>query len=246
MQIISFLGRAFTFTFGPGYRQPDVPLENIILNRLPTSLTLTFLSIGLATIVGLTLGSVAAFFRNTWIDYVVSGFSLVGQVIPVFVIAIFFKYLFAVQLKILPSLGWGEPKHAVLPVLAFSLGPMGGITRFMRASMVSSLASNYVRTAYSKGLPRWRVVARHCIPNSLIPVVTIAAPQVATGLLGIVFIEQIFGIAGVGLLFGEGYNNRDYPQVVATIYILSLAVMLANLVADILYSILDPRIRIEG
>lgn len=251
MQIWTYTKNAVTFDFGPSFQSPSILIQDMVRERLPRTLLIVFLGIGLALIVGIPLGVIAGFRRNTWIDYIVTGFSMIGQVVPVYVLAIVLILIFAGQVwNILPNGGWATPmptvKQLILPVLTLALGPIAGIARFTRNQVAETMSQEFIRTARSKGISERLVIMRHALRNSLIPVVTTTAPQIAYALVGSVWIENIFRIPGIGQLFATALGARDYPLVITSTVILALGVMLANLLADILYSILDPRIKLEA
>lgn len=250
-QIWTYVTKALTFKFGPSFQNPSVLIEDMVAERLPRTLLIVLLGIGLALVIGIPLGVIAGFRRNTWIDYVVTGLSMVGQVVPVYVLAVILILLFAGQVwNILPNGGWStpwpKPSQLVLPVLTLALGPVAGIARYTRNQVAETLGQEFIRTARSKGLPEQVVIMRHALRNSLIPVVTTTAPQIAFALVGSVWIENIFRIPGIGQLFNTALQARDYPLMITSVVVLALGVMLANLLADIIYSLLDPRIKLEA
>jgi peptide/nickel transport system permease protein len=249
VQIWTYIGKAVTFKFGPSFQTPSVLIETMVRERLPRTLTLVFLGIGLALLVGIPMGLVAGFRRNTWIDYIVTGFSMLGQVVPVYVLAVVMILVFAGQVwNILPGGGWStpwpKPRELILPVLTLALGPIAGIARFTRNQVAETMSQEFIRTARSKGMPERLVILHHALRNSLIPVVTTTAPQIAYALVGSVWIENIFRIPGIGQLFATALGARDYPLMITSVVVLALGVMLANLMADLIYSILDPRIKL--
>jgi peptide/nickel transport system permease protein len=251
VQIWTYTKNAVTFKFGPSFQNPTVLIEDMVRERLPRTLTIVLLGIGLALLIGIPLGVLAGFRRNTWIDYLVTSFSMVGQVVPVYVLAIVMILVFAGKVwNILPGGGWNtpfpKPQQLILPVLTLALGPIAGIARFTRNQVAETMSQEFIRTARSKGVPERLVILRHALRNSLIPVVTTTAPQIAYALVGSVWIENIFRIPGIGQLFATGLGARDYPLVITSTVVLALGVMLANLLADITYSILDPRIKLEA
>ena len=249
VQIWTYLVKAATLNFGPSFQTPSVLIEDMVRERLPRTLTIVLLGIGLALLVGIPLGLIAGFRRNSWIDYIVTGFSMVGQIVPVYVLAIIMILVFAGRVwNILPGGGWStpwpQPQQLVLPVLTLALGPIAGIARFTRNQVAETMSQEFIRTARSKGLSERLVIMRHALRNSLIPVVTTTAPQIAYALIGAVWIENIFRIPGIGQLFATALGARDYPLMITSIVVLALGVMLANLLADIVYSLLDPRIKL--
>jgi peptide/nickel transport system permease protein len=250
-QIWVYISKAATFKFGPSFQTPSVLIEDMVRERLPRTLIIVLLGIGLALVVGIPMGVLAGFRRNTWIDYIVTGFSMIGQVVPVYVLAIMLILIFAGRVwNILPGGGWStptpKPQELILPVLTLALGPIAGIARFTRNQVAETMSQEFIRTARSKGVPEQLVIMRHALRNSLIPVVTTTAPQIAYALVGSVWIESIFRIPGIGQLFATALAARDYPLMITSVVVLALGVMLANLLADILYSVLDPRIKLEA
>src|ERR671932_2487124 len=243
VQIWTYTKNAVTFNFGPSFQNPTVLIQDMVRERLPRTLTVVLLGIGLALLVGIPLGVIAGFRRNTWIDYAVTSFSMLGQVVPVYVLAVILVLVFAGKVwNILPGGGWStpypKPSQLVLPVLTLALGPIAGIARFTRNQVAETMSQEFIRTARSKGLPERMVILRHALRNSLIPVVTTTAPQIAYALVGSVWIENIYRIPGIGQLFATALGARDYPLMITSVVVLALGVMLANLLADILYSIL--------
>jgi peptide/nickel transport system permease protein len=250
-QIFTYIRKAFTFQFGPSFQTPSVLIETMVKERFPRTLTLVLLGMGLALILGIPLGAIAGFRTNSWLDYIVTSFSMIGHIIPAYVLAILLMLTFAGQVwNILPTGGWDtpwpKPQQMVLPVLTLALGPMAGIARFTRNQVAETMSQEYIRTARSKGVPERLVIMKHALRNSLIPVVTTTAPQIAYALIGAVWIEQIFRIPGIGQLFATALGARDYPLMITSIVVLAVAVMITNLIADIIYSLLDPRIKLEA
>lgn len=245
-QIITYLSGAFRFKFGPAFSNPTMNIEDLIKQKFPVTLTLGVLSIMLAILVGIPLGIISALKRNTWMDYTATFLAMIGQVIPSYVIAVLLVVLFSVILGWLPTSGWGTPRQMVLPVIALALGPMAIIARFMRVSLLDTLNQDYIRTAYAKGGTDRVVILKHALRNSLIPIVTVIGPQLAYILAGsAVFIENIFRVPGIGQLFIDAAGYRDYPLMVTSTFVLALTIMFMNLIVDIIYAVLDPRIKLE-
>ncbi|MFZ5825460.1 MAG: ABC transporter permease [Bacillota bacterium] len=250
VQILTYIKSAATWDFGPSFQNPTVLIQDLVAEKLPRTLLVVALGIALALLVGIPLGMIAAFKRNTWVDYFVSGFSLIGQIIPSYVLAVAMILVFAGAVwNVLPLGGWSNPvkiRELIMPVITVALGPMAGIARFMRNQVAETLSQDFIRTARSKGVPEYLVVIRHTLRNSLLPVITITAPQLGYLLVGSVYIETMFRIPGVGQMFAMANGARDYPVMITGVVVLSLSVMLANLVADLLYAALDPRIKLEA
>jgi peptide/nickel transport system permease protein len=244
-QIAIYLADAFRFKFGPSFANPTRTIEDMIREKFPVTLTLTFFSVCLAVFVGIPLGIVAALKRNTVVDYTAMTISMIGQVIPPFVIAVVLVYIFSITFNLLPTSGWEGSRYMVLPVIALAWMSIPSIARFMRSSLLDTLRQDYIRTAYAKGGTDRAVIFGHALRNSLIPIVTILGPQIAFLLVGAVWIEVLFRIPGMGQLFVNAAMQRDYPLLITSTYMLALMVMGMNFIVDIVYAILDPRIKLK-
>jgi oligopeptide transport system permease protein len=198
-----------------------------------------------AMIVGISLGMAAALRQNTWIDYVCVMFSTIFASVPGFVLGILLMIVFSVVLHWFPTGGWGSPSQIVMPAIALAALPAAFIARITRASTLETMRQDYVRTARSKGLLERVVLIRHILRNSLIPVVTVAGPQFAALVTGSVIVETIFSIPGIGRLFVQAVFARDYGLIMGTVLFYSFVISVANLVVDILYGVIDPRIRYD-
>ena len=196
-------------------------------------------------IVGIALGMAAALRQNTWIDYVCVMFSTIFASVPGFVLGILLMIVFSVVLHWFPTGGWGSPSQIVMPAIALAALPAAFIARITRASTLETMRQDYVRTARSKGLLERVVLIRHILRNSLIPVVTVAGPQFAALVTGSVIVETIFSIPGIGRLFVQAVFARDYGLIMGTVLFYSFVISVANLVVDILYGVIDPRIRYD-
>jgi len=240
-----------------GYRLKDsLPIGPLILRRMLRTVLFTGLAMAIGLILGVTMGIYAALRQYSLFDYVAAGLSFIGISIPAFVLGITFLWLFALKLEWFPVGGIRtigvDPTlgdflhHLVLPVSILSLIQVTGYFRFMRMSMLETLHADYLVTAHAKGLPSRRVYLVHAVRNALIPLVTIIGMALPRLLAGAVFLESIFGWPGMGLLFIDGVHARDYPLIMAETLIIASAVLLANLVTDVTYAIIDPRIRLEA
>jgi peptide/nickel transport system permease protein len=207
------------------------------------SIQLGLMTAAVSFVAGLALGLLAALKQNTWVDYLASFLAVGTYVTPSFVIAVGLILLFAVWRNWLPTGGWTSPKHWVLPVLAYSAGPMATVARYTRSSVVEVMGMDYVRTARSKGLKESRVILVHVLKNALIPLLTIAGPLVTTLITGSLFIETIFRIPGLGQIFVKGVVWRDYPVIMGTTLLLAALVSIMCLLTDLAYMWADPRIR---
>lgn len=245
-QVLIYLQGAIRFQFGPAFSNPTNNIEDLIRAKFPVTLTLGLSAIALAILIGIPLGILAAIKRNTWLDYTATLIAMIGQVIPSYVIAVLMIILFSVTLAWLPTSGWGTPSQMVLPVISVALGPMAMIARFMRVSLLDTLNQDYIRTVYAKGGTDRAAIMKHALRNSLIPIVTVIGPTLAFILAGsTVFVENIFRVPGIGQLFINAATFRDYPLLVTSTFVLSLTIMLMNLLVDLVYAMLDPRIKLK-
>jgi ABC-type dipeptide/oligopeptide/nickel transport system permease component len=239
-----FLSAALRGDFGNSLRhhQPSLPM---VLDRLPATLQLSISAMVLTLGFALPLGVLAALRRGTVVDAFAMTLGVVGQSMPNFWLGILLIFLFAVHLRWLPSSGRGGFVNLILPALTMAFNLMAFITRLVRSNMLEVLSQPYIRTARGKGLREVTVVVRHALRNALIPVVTVVGLQFGYILGGAVVVETVFSWPGVGLLTINAIYNRDFPLVQASVFVLAVAIVLINMSVDILYSILDPRIRIE-
>ena len=230
---------------GPSFRYPDYSVSELIGGALPLSLQLGTLAMLLALLLGLAAGISAALVRNTFVDRVLTGLALTGISIPIFVIAPLLVLVFAVELGWLPASwsGSGGPARLLLPVLALALPQVAYITRLTRASMIEVMESDFIRTAKAQGLGMPTIVRRHALKPAMLPLLSYMGPAIAGILTGSVVVEQIFGVPGLGQLFVRGALNRDYTLVLGIVILYAALVIALNLVVDILYGYLDPRIR---
>ena len=243
VQYARFLAGAFRGDFGQSVRHGE-PAFHLVLERLPA----TFELAGAALLIGLLLsipaGVISAVRRNTAIDYVSTVVALLGQSMPTFWLGIMLILVFSVQFNILPSSGRGGLQHLVLPAITLGLFTTARITRLTRSGMLEVLNQDYIRTARAKGVAGRPVVWKHAFKNAAIPIVTIVGIELGTLLGGSVITETIFAWPGVGRLSVQAIYNRDYPVVQAAVFMLASTFVLVNLVVDLLYTYLDPRIRL--
>jgi oligopeptide transport system permease protein len=228
---------------GPSFKYADRSINQIVAEGLPATVHLGLMAFVLSIAVGIPLGIIAALGHNRWPDYLATFVSMIGISTPSFVLAILLIVVFSVWLKILPPLGWKGPDTWVMPVIALSGYQIAQIARYTRASMLEVTRKDYVRTAHSKGIRERAVVVRHMIRNALIPVVTILGPILAFLVTGSFIIEAFFGIPGIGRYYVQGIVQRDYSLIMAMTVIYAFAVAALNVVVDVLYGYIDPRIR---
>lgn len=245
-QYLRYMSHAVRGDFGIPYQSPTETVTGLISRVWPPTLALGAITLLIAFGFGITLGVVAATHQNSPIDYLVTAISTFGFAMPNFVIGIWLIMILSVSLHWLPTGGWGEPKHYIMPLLAYSLAPMALVARYTRVSTLEALHADYVRTARAKGLGEKTVIARHVLRNGLIPMITVLGPLVPNILTGSIFIEMTFRIPGLGRYFITSIKNRDYPMIMALMLMVALLWSVTYLLSDILYTIVDPRVRLGG
>ncbi len=229
--------------FGPSFKYHDFTVSELIAQGFPVSIKLGLLAIILALLVGVSLGVIAALRQNSAIDYLVMGLAMTGITIPNFVMAPILILLFGVFWGLLPTSGWGELKHMVLPVIVLSLPQIATVARMTRASLIETLNMPYIRTAKAKGLPTRLILSRHASRATLLPILSWLGPATAAIITGSVVVESIFGLPGIGRHFINGALNRDYTLVMGVVVFYGFLIILMNLLVDLLYAWLDPRIK---
>jgi oligopeptide transport system permease protein len=246
-QYLLYLGNLLRGDLGPSFVYRDFSVGDLIASGLPVSMQLGAAALLLAFTVGTALGTLAALKQNGPGDYGVMAAAMIGITIPNFVMAPVLTLVFALTLDWLPAGGWGEGAIAnkLLPVFTLALPQIAVIARLTRGSMIEALRSNHVRTARAYGLPGHVVVVVHALRGALLPVVSYLGPAAAALITGSVVIETIFGIPGVGRYFVQGALNRDYTLVMGTVVLIAGFVVVFNLLVDLLYAVLDPRVRYE-
>ena len=249
--------------FGPSYFSRSRTVNDIFRENLPVSAHLGIMAISVALLIGIPLGTIAALKQNTIIDYFSMSVAIFGISVPAVVMGPLLVWIFGITLKWLPPTGWGAKppyllgffpsqlnwdffRYALMPAVALGLGSSAIIARLMRASLLQSIREDYIRTARAKGLRENLVITRHALRNSLIPVVTILGPMFASLVTGTFVTELIFGIPGMGKYFVSSITQRDYPVIMGTILLYAVLLVIANLIVDITYAYIDPRIRFEN
>jgi oligopeptide transport system permease protein len=243
VQYITWAGKFLQGDLGPSYKYTDRTVNDIVSDGFLTTMQLGVMAFLLSVVVGIPLGIFAALGHNRGPDYVATSVSILGIATPSFVLSILLIVFFAVQLGWFPTGGWKGPQYWVLPTIALAGFPIAIIARYTRASMLEVTRKDYIRTAHSKGLPGQSVVSRHMIRNALIPVVTILGPTLAFLVTGSFIIERIFGIPGIGQYYITSISTRDYSLLMAMTMLYAFAVAFLNVVVDVLYAYIDPRIR---
>jgi len=242
-----YLGKLVGGDFGPSYKMKDFTVAELIADGAPVSALLGVSAILLALSIGMTLGTIAALRQNRFSDYSIMTIAMIGITVPSFVMAPILTLVLGVNLGWLPVGGWnnGALANMVLPIVSLSLAQIAVISRLTRGSMIEVLRSNYVRTARAKGLPERLVITRHALRAAILPLVSYLGPATAGIVTGSLVIEQIFNLPGIGKYFINGALQRDYTLVMGVVVLYASLVILLNLVADVLYGLLDPKIRYE-
>ena len=231
---------------GVSFRSNNRPVSDVLGDGIRISATLGLLALVLSATAGVALGVVAALRRNSALDFASVAFATAGASVPSFILGMLLLVLFTGYLHWLPSGGWGSPQQAVMPVLALSAWPTAYIARVTRASVLDVLHQDYVRTARAKGLQERVVVLRHMLRNALIPVLTVIGPVAAMLVTGSFIIEQLFAIPGIGRAFVTSIGARDFGVIMGTTLLYTFVIVIANLLVDLLYAIIDPRIRYQA
>ena len=224
----------------PGRSVSDTIMTNSKVSAIPGGLALV---VGL--FIGILLGVIAALNKNKWPDYMVMFIAILGITVPVFVMASLLQYIFTVKFQLLPTTGWGEPKNVVLPVIVMCLGTIATYARYVKSNMLDVLGQDYILTAEAKGVNRFNVIKDHVLKNAFIPCITLLGGQIAGIFTGAFVTEKIFGIPGLGFYYISSINDRDYTMIIGTTIFAAALFVFAQLLIDITYSILDPRVRIK-
>jgi oligopeptide transport system permease protein len=251
-QYLDYVGGVIQGDFGPSYKTLGKSVNDLIADGLPVSLTIGFLTMAISLVIGTALGIYAGLRQNSAADYGVMGIAMIGISVPSFVIGPILILLLALGAGIFAVGGLGTYPNIgmswhnmTLPVLTLSLAQVAIISRLMRASIIETMRANHIRTARAKGLSEWDVITRHALPSALLPLVSYAGPAMARVMTGSVVIEKIFGLPGLGSYFVDGALNRDYTLVMGAIIVYAGLIILLNLVADILYAMLDPKVKYD-
>lgn len=245
VQYVKYVWAVLHGDLGVPFQSPSQTVVELIKQTWPVTLKIGAFTLLISYPLGMVLGLTAALRRNTWVDYFITFGSTLGMVLPNFVVAIWLILLFSVSLDWLPSGGWGTPAHIVLPVIAYSLLPTSLVARYTRVSLLEIMGADHVRTARAKGLSSTRVLIWHVARNAMIPFVTVMIPEIPNILTGSIFIEQIFRVPGLGRFFVTSTLTRDYPMILALVLLVAVVWGITYLATDLLYTWLDPRIRLR-
>ncbi|MTH53247.1 ABC transporter permease subunit [Bacillus mangrovi] len=232
------LGTSFTFD--------NTPVTDLISDRIGPSATIGFQAMLLGGFLGILLGIISALRQNTWVDYGSTMIAILGKSVPSFVFAALLQYFIAVKLGWLPVAFWNGPEYSILPTIALAIFPLSIAARFMRTEMIDVLNSDYITLAKAKGASYWEVAFKHAMRNALIPVVTVLGPLAISLMTGSLVVEKIFAVPGIGEQFVTSINVNDYPVIMGTTILFAALFIFIVLVVDILYGVIDPRIRIAG
>jgi oligopeptide transport system permease protein len=246
MQYLRYIGDILHGDLGPSFKNKDFTVNQLIGSSMPNSLVLGIVALAIAVVFGITFGLLSAVRQNTWVDYSTMSVASIGLAVPLFVVGPVAVLVFALKLKWLPTSGWitGRQgwKTIIMPAMTLALPYFSSIARLTRASVLETLRSDYIRTARAKGLKDSVVMVKHVLKGALLPVVSYLGPAFAGIVTGSVVIEQIFLVPGIGNFFVKSALNRDYTMILGTVIVYSAILVVMNLIVDILYGILDPRI----
>ena len=244
-QYFTYLKDVFTsFDFGPSLKLRGRQVLDIIVDGMKVSVKLGLIAAGIALAAGVVLGAVAALRRNKFIDKVIMVMTTAFISMPSFIMGTLLLLVFALELALVPANG-ETTKGLILPIITLSLSPMANITRLTRSSMLDVLGQDYIRTARAKGVSQVKIIFGHALKNSLIPVITYFGPMLAYITTGSLVVEQIFAVPGIGRYFVSSITGRDYPLIMGTTIVLATLIVIMNLLSDIMYKIVDPRITLE-
>ena len=246
-QYLHYLGDLLQGNLGPSYNLPDFTVADLFRVGLPVSMELGSMALILALVVGGALGIIAALYQNKAGDYAVVALASAGSTVPNFVVAPLYQLVFALTLNLVPVAGWGGGAfvNKIGPVLTLALPQLAVVARLMRGSMIEALRSHHVRTARALGLSDATIILKHALRGAVLPVVSYAGPAAASLLTGSIIVELIFAIPGIGRYFIEAALNRDYTLVMGTVVVIAVFIILFNLLVDLLYAALDPRVRYD-
>lgn len=246
VQYGTFLKNLFTEgSLGESLRYPGRSVKDTVLKHSKVSGRIGFQAITLGVVIGISLGVIAALFRNKWPDYLVMFIAIMGITVPVFIMAALLQYAFTVKLNWLPTTGWGSFKHTVLPTIALAFGSIATYARYMRSNVLEVINQDYILTAQAKGVGQFSLIVKHILRNAILPAITILGPQIAGIFTGSFVIEKIFAIPGLGSYYITSINDRDYTMIIGTTVFYAAIFVMAQLLTDVLYGIVDPRIRVS-
>ncbi len=239
-----YLKGLITWDLGPSFKYQGRTVTEIISEGFPVSMVLGLEALSLSIFAGITLGSLSALKHGKWQDRMMMIIAVFGISVPSFILATFLQYLFGMKFDWFPVARWGTISHSILPALSLAALPMAFIARLTRSNMVEIMQQDYIQTAKSKGLNSFSIIYRHCLRNALLPIITYLGPLTTAILTGSFAVEKIFGIPGLGQWFVMSITNRDYTVIMGTTVFYSAILMVCVFLVDILYSVIDPRIKL--
>lgn len=242
-QYLMYMKNLLQGDFGESVVYPGRSVAGVITSTSPISAAVGGPALLIGLLLGVGLGIIAALFKNRWPDYLVMCIAIMGVTIPVFVMASLLQYLFSVKLGWLPTSGWGQPQHMILPIVVLCFGTIATYARYIKSSMLDVLGQDYVLTAQAKGLSESQVILRHVLRNSLLPSVTILAGRIVGIFTGAFLVERMFSIPGIGFYYISSINNNDYSMTLGTTVFYAALFVVMQLIVDLLYVLIDPRIR---
>lgn len=245
IQYVNYLNNLMHGDLGISFKDRDTLVNDLIERGFPVSARVGIVAVIISLCIGVPLGIVSAIYKTKWIDRASMIFATIGISIPGFVITVLMMFFFCVKIKIFPTFGLSSPLHYVLPVAGLSFYPIAYITRLLRSSMLETMRQDYIRTARSKGVKEIMVIAKHALRNSLMPVVTYLGPLIAGLLTGGFVVERLFSIPGIGREFVGSVGDRDYSVTLGITVFYGAFIIIANLCVDLLYVIIDPRVKVE-
>lgn len=245
VQYVNYMKGLVHGDFGLSLRQRGRTVGDIIATKLPISAKVAGLAVLVALCVGVPLGCLSAYNRGKWVDNFIIVFATCGIAIPSFISSVLLLYGFGMNLKLLPTVGLNEWRSYIMPVTALAIYPSAYITRLMRSSLLDVMGQDYMRTARAKGVSNFKILFKHALRNAILPVVTYVGPMLAALMTGSFVVEKIFTIPGLGRDFVSAISNRDYTLIMGTTILLATMVIVANVVVDILYKVIDPRIKLK-
>lgn len=246
LQYVNYLKNVLTGDFGNSFQYHNMPVWDLVKPRLIPSMEMGITAMVIGVVLGLVLGVAAATKQNTWVDYTTTIISVIAVSVPSFVLAVLLQYVFAVKLEWFPVAGWEGFSTAILPSLALSATVLATVARYIRAEMIEVLSSDYILLARAKGNSTLKVLFGHALRNALIPIITIIVPMLAGILTGTLTIENIFGVPGLGDQFVRSITTNDFSVIMATTILFSTLFIVSIFIVDILYGVIDPRIRVQG
>ena len=245
VQYVNYMKSLLHGDLGLSLRQRGRTVNQIIASKLPVSCRLAGIAVVVALCVGIPLGCISAYNRGKWLDNVIIVFATCGIAIPSFISSVLLLYQFGMKMKVLPTVGLNSAAAYIMPVTALAIYPSAYITRLMRSSLLDVMGQDYMRTARAKGVSQFMILFKHALRNSLVPVITYAGPQIAYIITGSMVVETIFTVGGIGSKFVSAITNRDYTLIMGTTIFLATLMVFATLICDLLYKVVDPRIKYE-